>query len=474
MCRTQAIAQLGKMRLRGPVPAGVKLEHWQLFLAGFGYEVHSPLPQEQVTGHAVAVPLTWQLPGQLSLFSWPRDFTRFIRATHANPGNPALIHARAVARGLAEARGWSHHLVDEIDDALVVLLSGHAPGDRLTYTEIGHVDRLGYNVSRTAEVIAHLGLLDDDRVDTTDRWLTGKLTLLAAAIAEDVQAWASHLRHGGPRSRPRASATMRNYLGAALPALISWSVRYSHLREVTRDDVREHLDTLVGLPRKRCLVGLRSLFRYCKRAGRIFRNPTARLSAGNVGSGLPMPIPDGLLAQAVRACTTPAQRLLLALAAIHAARPVALRDMMLDDVDLPGRRLTINGHARRLDEVTAILLERYLADRQRRWPHTLNRHLFLSEQTGHDQRPVSDWWLDKPLQGLNVTLKQISMDRQLEEALNHGPDALHLASLFGIGERTAMRYADAARQLLATPPAPSDRASSSISSANAAPVAPFS
>jgi hypothetical protein len=57
------------------------------------------------------------------------------------------------------------------------------------------------------------------------------------------------------------------------------------------------------------------------------------------------------------------------------------------------------------------------------------------------------------------------MDRQLEEALNHGPDPLHLASLFGIGERTAMRYADAARQLLASPPAPSNGASSSISSA---------
>jgi hypothetical protein len=41
------------------------------------------------------------------------------------------------------------------------------------------------------------------------------------------------------------------------------------------------------------------------------------------------------------------------------------------------------------------------------------------------------------------------MDRQLEEALNHGPDALHLAVLFGIGDRTAMRYADAARRLLA-------------------------
>jgi hypothetical protein len=83
----------------------------------------------------------------------------------------------------------------------------------------------------------------------------------------------------------------------------------------------------------------------------------------------------------------------------------------------------------------------------------------LSEQTGHDQRPVSDWWLDKPLQGLGVTFKRISMDRQLEEDFNHGPDALHLAVLFGIGDRTAMRCADAARRLLtdsACPDASSD------------------
>lgn len=98
--------------------------------------------------------------------------------------------------------------------------------------------------------------------------------------------------------------------------------------------------------------------------------------------------------------------------------------------------------------MTDTLLDRHLAERQRRWPHTLNPHLFLSEQTGHDQRPVSEWWLDKPLRDLDVTFKRISMDRQLEEALNHGPDALHLAVLFGIGDRTAMRYADAARRLL--------------------------
>jgi hypothetical protein len=64
----------------------------------------------------------------------------------------------------------------------------------------------------------------------------------------------------------------------------------------------------------------------------------------------------------------------------------------------------------------------------------LNRHLFLTEQTGPDQRPVSEYWLEQPLRALGATLKQISMDRQFEEALNHGSDALHLAVMFGIGE----------------------------------------
>ncbi|MFF3247694.1 hypothetical protein ACFYWY_29110 [Streptomyces sp. NPDC002870] len=49
-----------------------------------------------------------------------------------------------------------------------------------------------------------------------------------------------------------------------------------------------------------------------------------------------------------------------------------------------------------------------------------------------------------------VTGKQrrLRVDRQLEEALTHGADPLHLALVFGIDEKTAIRYADSARQLL--------------------------
>ncbi|MFI9587001.1 hypothetical protein ACIHCQ_35460 [Streptomyces sp. NPDC052236] len=40
------------------------------------------------------------------------------------------------------------------------------------------------------------------------------------------------------------------------------------------------------------------------------------------------------------------------------------------------------------------------------------------------------------------------MDRQLEEALAHGPDPLHLAKVFGLSEKAAIRYANSARALL--------------------------
>ncbi|EFL19834.1 predicted protein [Streptomyces sp. C] len=413
-----------------------------------------PLPGAAVPAPARTriSPVTWQIPGQLALFQIPRDLTRFHRPTHANPANPMLIHARAAARKITQARGWSHHLLDEVDDALVVLLSGYAPGDWISHSEICQVDRLGLNVSRTAEVIDHLGVLNDDRQDAFDAWLDRKLADLAPRIATDVRAWANTLRHGGQRSKPRSPQTIRNYLNAMHPQLRAWSACYETLRETTPADVHTATDALTGLPRKRTAVGLRSLFRFLRRTNRIFQDPTRRLKTGNPALPALCPLPPATLSRAAGMVTTPAARLILALAAIHVARPITLRRLQLEDVDLPNRRITINGHTRRLDELTARLLADYLEDRNRRWPHTLNTHLFVSEQTGHDHRPVGEWWISTRLEGIAATPNQIRMDRQLEEAMAYGPDALHLASVFGISERAAIRYADAARQLLEAGP----------------------
>ena len=61
---------------------------------------------------------------------------------------------------------------------------------------------------------------------------------------------------------------------------------------------------------------------------------------------------------------TPAQRLAIALAAVHAARPRAIRELTLDDIDLPGRTITLAGHRQRLGELTRDALLAWLGYRR--------------------------------------------------------------------------------------------------------------
>ncbi len=409
--------ELGLAKIRGPLPVGLRLDHWQLHLL-LGVDLRGERAQGPP---ASAPPVTWQVPGQLPLFSARPDFTRFDRARHTNLDNPTLIHALAVLEEICQTRGWSRYLRKEIVRALKVLLSGQAPGDIVLFSGVVQVDKLGHNVSRTAEVLHELGLLHDDRADTLGDWLERRVRQLASGIADDVRAWTHELRHGSPRRQPRKEGTVRTYVMAAHPVLLTWSATRTTLREITSDDAHTALSGMTGSHRRRTAVALRSLFRFCKRTHRIFRDPTVRLSGGPSNPSLPVPLPDQLLAEAARRATTPAARLVLALTAIHAARPTTLRHLLLDDVDLANRKITINGHTRLLDELTAHLIAEHLTHRRDRWPHTLNPHLFLSEQSGHDQKPMTEWWFNKQLRGLGITINQIRMDRQLEEASHTDP-----------------------------------------------------
>jgi integrase len=154
------------------------------------------------------------------------------------------------------------------------------------------------------------------------------------------------------------------------------------------------------------------------------------------------------VARSAEAVTSPAGRLAVALAAVHAARPGAIRALQLDDTDLGNRRITITGRSRPLDDLTRQLLLAWLEHRRRRWPNTANPHLIINMNTALETGPVSSWWIERELRGQDATLDRLRIDRQLEEALVHGPDPLHLAEVFGMDEKTAIRYADSARQLL--------------------------
>lgn len=163
------------------------------------------------------------------------------------------------------------------------------------------------------------------------------------------------------------------------------------------------------------------------------------------------PLQPDEIKDAVTRATHPDARLALALAAIHAARPTTIRHMRLDDVDLGNRRLTIAGRTDPLDDLTHRALLEWLDYRRTRWPHTINPHLIISQQTAVETGPVGKVWMTKAFRGLTATLERLRMDRQLDEALARGPDPLHLATVFGLDDKTAIRYATAAQQVLEGP-----------------------
>lgn len=126
----------------------------------------------------------------------------------------------------------------------------------------------------------------------------------------------------------------------------------------------------------------------------------------------------------VSAATTPASRLALVLAAVHAARPKAIRDLCLDGVELGNRRLIIGGRVRPLDDLTRQVLPGWLGYRRTRWPNTANPHVILSQQTALETGPVSKVWLTGAFRRLDATLERLRVGRQLDEALSCGPDPL--------------------------------------------------
>ncbi|MGW1363066.1 hypothetical protein ACWCQP_37360 [Streptomyces chartreusis] len=231
--------------------------------------------------------------------------------------------------------------------------------------------------------------------------------------------------------------------------LLEWSDRYDHLREVTRDDVLAHLETVQGAQRQTTIIALRSLFGRAKKNGTIFENPTSRIRVGQREEGVIQPLEPGHINGSVAAVTHPADRLILALAAVHAARPAAMRRLQLDDLNIGNRRLSIDGRTRPMDELTLQVAQKWLEFRHRRWPDTANPHLLINKHTALGTGPIGKSSVAGPApHRQTATLERLRMDRQLEEALAHGPDLLHLAEVFGLSEKTAIRYANSARALL--------------------------
>ncbi|WP_337825302.1 hypothetical protein [Amycolatopsis sp. A1MSW2902] len=327
----------------------------------------------------------------------------------------SVVRAAAVqAEQLGAAHGWDRSTTRQVLDGLVVLLDGRPVDDRVLVTEIR--ERRLRNSRRIAEALAKLDLLQDDTTPAIRRWIERCVGELPAGFAAPVRAWLLVLLEGDARTRSRSQPTVYRYFGALRPTLNRWATKYDHLREVTVADVNEVLDPLRGHQRRTAVPALRSLFLYAKKRGLVFTNPTTRLKASRVDLSL-QSMTDTEIRAVEKLADDPAQRLIIALAAIHAARTGAIRRLTLDDLDIPNRRITIGGHRRRLDELTHKALQAWLDHRRTTWPRTPNRHVLIAGRTALGTEPVSHVHLTNRLSQHGFTIDRIRSDRILHEAL---------------------------------------------------------
>ncbi len=143
----------------------------------------------------------------------------------------------------------------------------------------------------------------------------------------------------------------------------------------------------MGLP-SHTLSALRSLFRRCKATGTIFRDPTVRIRRGRRSYAVILPLEAGEIHQAVAAAATPTARVVILLAAIHAARSKSISELRLDDIDLGERTLVLAGRARPLDDPTGQAITDWLECRHQRWPDTANPQLLINRRTALGTEPV--------------------------------------------------------------------------------------
>jgi hypothetical protein len=392
---------------------------------------------------------------QLLLCDVPRDLSR--AGGQLPPLDPELAQqAHAEAEQLADLRGWSPRTLSLTQRGLRILLAVHGPGEPVRASTIRQLSTRTMPFPHIVDVLARVGVLDDDRPDTLAAWLDQQFAGLPAQIRAELDAWLDIRRHGGPRRSPRSRQTITRDVRALRGFLAGTCGRYSTLRQVTRDDITTWLASRPGHARTQDASTLRSLFATLKTERLIFANPARSIRIARRNPSVPMPLPTHqVTATAATAKGNPALQLAVALAGVHALLPGQIRHLRLDQIDIPGRRLDPDGLDRPLDELTAIAVHGYLDFRNNRWPTTSNAYLLVTRKTAHTGEPVSRFWMDRLFRSLPVTASQLRDDRIVEEALAGRADPLHLAAVFGFCPRTGLRYAGAVRDSPEQPIAPS-------------------
>lgn len=403
-------------------------------------------PRSEVSPHLLA-------PGQTQLFTPRRDWSR-LDLSALPPLTPVAQTLLDESGKQAKAQQWDAGIHTQTQRTLRILLSWLGAQTPIPEPDIrsipSHIP--GTSSERVVRFLhAHRLVITADPApaDVDEQAILDRLHTLPEPIAGEMLRWVQVLRgQGRHRHRQMPFGTIRRYLGYLHPIVTTWTRRVSSLREISAEDIHTALAALKGSQARSTHTALGSLFRALKQERLIFRNPARGISLPT-NHRLPVPLPPQRLRGLLDQAGNPLIRFMLALVAIHALRPADLRTARLPDLDLARGRLAIprptGHHIAYLDELTTELAIAHLAERNRRWPHTTNPHLFISQQTATDPQspPTTRGFTDLHFRRLGISATQLRMDRLLDEA-RHTADPVHLMRLFSIGEGTAMRYLHAA------------------------------
>lgn len=376
------------------------------------------------------------------LFNSPRHLDQRIVARLGPPPIPELADAlqHAVADH-GDRHGWSIEQRDKTWRGIRTLLAlQDLPGTRIAWSDTQLVIPLVTSSAQSVlEVLDTVGMLRDDRPPALHAWFTARTNNLPDPIRHELTVWFEVLRDGStspPRRKPRHLHTVRAHVTSVLPTIHAWAATgHQSLREITRDNITAALATQDH--QRPSVPSLRSLFGYLKARKLVFSNPTTRLRQLPT-TNTPAPAELDPIRAALHS-TDPARAALTALIAFHALRPTDICNLQL--IDLDGRRLNVGDHHHLLADAVRSRLTTWLAERGRRWPNSINPHLFIHERTAGRTRPATTDWIALKIGTPPSTIRQ---DRILDEAFATG-DPRHLCDLFGVSIPTAERYIAATR-----------------------------
>lgn len=435
LCRRQAA--LIRTTHRGATAAEANKHGQQLFIVG---TFHQKRPVPPPTGPATALLSRYPVEHrQLVLFDAARDLGRIRPGVGPEPQDPVLAAALLQAADEHAARyGWSRTRKVDARSALRVLLGFQdSPGAPIKASAVREL-AARFAVQPVLDILADVGMLDDDREPSLTDWFNNKIRGLPEPMANELRTWLTVMRDGSnspPRRLPRSHTTIRLQLRFALPTLRAWAAAgHISLREVSLNDVLEALPEM-GTDRATVGQGLRSIFTVLKGRKVIFTNPIARVRTGKPETRDPLPLTDfNELREALNSADR-TRAAMTALVAFHGLRNQHLRELLLTQLD--GVRLRLRERTILLAAPVRERLTAYLDDRTARWPATLNPHLFINPYTAVRTCQVSSVYVNEKV---GVGVQRIREDRILHEAHASGGDVRRLCDLFGLSIKGAERY----------------------------------